>query len=250
MVLNIEQLPEAIREDIEIQSLGLLSAVKDVLVIIGGWGARAWTHHIATRNTLDVDAITRPEDLRSISRAFRAQGMAADEEDDWGVSFHKMYIPSTNEAIEEAEQLKEVIEEVQLRVDVSRPKIYEKRTPHYFEFNPKKGVIKKIATRGSSASVECRVANSHELAANKAGLPADYKNIFDLALLLSESDLDEVVRIITSTDDWSSMVLRRVPKIVGRVQRDDNMAHILLRSFNIGIDEFVQSVMTIGNSIV
>ncbi len=41
MVLNIEQLPEAIREDIEVQSLALLGAVKDVLVIIGGWGPLA-----------------------------------------------------------------------------------------------------------------------------------------------------------------------------------------------------------------
>jgi hypothetical protein len=89
-----------------------------------------------------------------------------------------------------------------------------------------------------------------ELAANKMGLPADYKNIFDLALLLDRCPMDDVVQIIKSTDDWKDMVLRRIPRIVGRVQREDKTANILLRAHGIDIGRFVDSVERIRLSIL
>jgi hypothetical protein len=250
MVLNLEQLPAAITEDVEAQSLALLSDVQEHLTVIGGWAVRAWTHDIAVRNTIDVDGVAGPEDMTLISQKLRARGLAADAQEDWGTRFHMRYTPSSVEAAEAAREIQDILEEVQLRVEVSQPRIYERGESHFFEFDTERASRKRIASRGGSASVECRVADSHELAANKAGLPADYKNIFDLALLLTVCDLGEVIRIIDATDDWRAVVLRRIPKILGRVRREDNTAHILLRAFDLDIDEFVGSTETVRDAIV
>ncbi len=249
MALNLESLPEPIREDIEVQSLGLMSGIRDHVVVIGGWGVRAWTHHLAARNTIDVDAVARPDDLEAISRKLGTQGLAADEEADWGVRFRRRYVPASDEARRAAVGLEDVLEAAEIRVEVSPPKLAEKRTHHYFEFHPENAVRRRIASRGRSASVRCQVAAIQELAANKIGLPTDYKNVFDLALLLTRCQLDEVVGVITSTDDWKDMVLRRIPKVIGRVQRADNLAHILLRSFNLDIEDFLESVTRIRDAI-
>ncbi len=249
MVLNLQQLPKAILEDIEVQSLGLLKDIKDRLVVIGGWGVRAWTQDIASRSTIDVDGVAVEEDLTLIGEALSELGLIADAEDDWGVRFHKEYIPSTSEAEQEAEETRDLPKGIELRVEVSQPRIPEKRSPHYFEFDPRKAVTKRISSRGKTVSAECRVADINELAANKIGLPADYKNIFDLALLLDRSPVDPIVEVIKSINDWKEMVNRRVPKIIGRVQRDDNTANILLRAYGIGVPEFVRAVVKIQTAI-
>jgi hypothetical protein len=250
MVLNLEQLPEPIAEDIEVQSLALLETVRDRVVVIGGWGVRAWTHEIATRNTMDVDGVAKREDMGSITRTLREEGLLAASQGDWGVRFHKRYSPSMREAEEAVGQSPDFLREIELRIEVSQPRIYEKRTPHYFEFDLGRAVWKRISSRRNTTSTECRVADISELAANKIGLPADYKNIFDLALLLDRCPMDNVVRIIKSTDDWKDVVLRRIPKIIGRVQREDSMANMLMKAFGIDIDGFVQSVERIRLSII
>lgn len=249
MVLNLEQLPKAIAEDVEVQSLGLLRDIKDQLVVIGGWGVRAWTQDLASRNTMDIDGVAVEKDLASIAKTLRASGLSAHAKVDWGVRFYKDYLPSTREAAREAEETKNLPEEIELRVEVSEPRIPEKRSPHYFEFDPGKAVTKGIETRGRTASIECRVADIGELAANKAGLPADYKNMFDLALLLDRASVEPIVEVIRSIDDWQEMVTRRIPKIIGRVQRDDNTANMLMRAYGIDIGEFVKGVVEIRNSL-
>jgi hypothetical protein len=249
MVLNLEQLPKAIAEDIEVQSLGLLQGIKEHIVVIGGWGVRAWTQDIASRNTMDVDGVAVEADLRFITRALRKAGMSADAEDDWGMRFHKEYLPSTSAAAEEAEETRGLPEEIELRVEVSEPRIPEKRSPHYFEFDTGKAVIRRISTHRRTASAECRVADLTELAANKVGLPADYKNIFDLALLLDRSSVESIVEVIKSIDDWRDMVVLRVPKIIGRVQREDNTANMLMRAHGVDVGDFVKAVAEIQSSI-
>ena len=47
----------------------------------------------------------------------------------------------------------------------------------------------------------------------KLGLPADYRNNHDVAMLLRLCDADEVLRVIRANDDWAGLVLRRMPKL-------------------------------------
>lgn len=61
---------------------------------------------------------------------------------------------------------------------------------------------------------EIEVPSISALVANKLGLPADYKNRFDVAILLPLCNMDKLIKIITETNDWSDLVLRRMPKII------------------------------------
>lgn len=61
---------------------------------------------------------------------------------------------------------------------------------------------------------EIEVPSISALVANKLGLPADYKNRFDVAILLLLCNMDKLIKIITETNDWSDLVLRRMPKII------------------------------------
>ncbi len=67
-----------------------------------------------------------------------------------------------------------------------------------------------------------------------AGLPVDYKNNFDAQALLELCDVEKVIEIIQENDDWVEMVLRRIPKPIGRLQNSDQLEHIL--AINSGID--------------
>ncbi|MFQ5990586.1 MAG: hypothetical protein ACE5K9_11790 [Candidatus Methylomirabilales bacterium] len=239
----------AIAEDIEVQSLGLLRGIKSHIVLIGGWGVRAWTQDIAARNTMDVDAFGSEEDLTFVASVMAEQGLSAEADEDWGVRFYKDYVPTSIEAVKEADEIKDLPGEIELRVEVSGPRITEKRSPHYFEFDPAKAVVKGISSRRKTADDECRVADIDELAANKIGLPADYKNMFDLALLLQQTRVEPIVEIIKSVDDWQEMVIRRIPKVIGRVQRGDNTANVLMRAFGLDVGDFVKQVLRIRSSI-
>ena len=122
MVLNLEQLPKAIAEDIEVQSLALLRDIKEHLVVIGGWGARAWTQDVASRSTIDVDGVAEEEELLLITTALTDLGLSGDQED-WGTRFHKRYVPSTSEAIREATEAGDLSNEIQIRIEISKTRI-------------------------------------------------------------------------------------------------------------------------------
>ena len=55
--MNLQEYPTRIKNDIEDQSLQLLSLIKDSLVVIGGWGVRAHAQKNHKRYTLDIDAV-------------------------------------------------------------------------------------------------------------------------------------------------------------------------------------------------
>ena len=56
--MNLQEFPIRIKNDIEDQSLQILSQIHDALVIIGGWGEFVHMHKkIINHCTLDVDAI-------------------------------------------------------------------------------------------------------------------------------------------------------------------------------------------------
>jgi hypothetical protein len=56
--MNLQEFPTRIKNDIEDQSLQILSQIHDALVIIGGWGEFVHMHKkIINHCTLDIDAI-------------------------------------------------------------------------------------------------------------------------------------------------------------------------------------------------
>jgi len=74
--------------------------------------------------------------------------------------------------------IRETIEEQQLRIEISRPRIKEQNTHHYYEFDLDNYEKKKLKYHKSRRSFEVKVPSSEELAAVKLGLPQDYKNNF------------------------------------------------------------------------
>ena len=91
-----------------------------------------------------------------------------------------------------------------------------------------------IPYHSGKGSVPVKIPPARVMAAVKLGLPADYKNNFDAAALLGIADIDEVIRTIKSNDDWRDVVVRRIPKLLGRISMSDDLAHIL--AVNAGID--------------
>lgn len=71
------------------------------------------------------------------------------------------------------------------------------------------------------------------MAAVKLGLPADHNN-YDAAALLQIGKLDKVVKAIGENDDWGEMVMRKLPKLVGRGGDPERFERILVA--NAGID--------------
>jgi hypothetical protein len=56
--MNLEELSETVKKDIEDQSLEILEETASRIVVIGGWGARAHLGEGHHRYTLDVDGVT------------------------------------------------------------------------------------------------------------------------------------------------------------------------------------------------
>jgi hypothetical protein len=77
------------------------------------------------------------------------------------------------------------------------------------------------------------------MVAVKLGLPVDYKNNLDAQVLLEICDIDEVIGIIKTNDNLVEMVLRRIPKLIGRLQQKDSLEHILALNVGINIKEHI-----------
>jgi hypothetical protein len=97
--------------------------------------------------------------------------------------------------------------------------------------------------------VEIRVPPREHMAAVKLGLPADYKNNFDCAILLQMSDIDEVIRVIKENDDWKEMVLRRMPKFSGRINQAGSLENILAIDAGINVKEHVKKLRHIEEQL-
>ena len=87
------------------------------------------------------------------------------------------------------------------------------------------------------------------MAAVKLGLPVDYKNNFDSQILLDICDMDKVIETITANDDWKEMVLRRIPKLIGRLRQKDRLDYILALNNGIDIKEHVNMMKYIENKL-
>ena len=75
------------------------------------------------------------------------------------------------------------------------------------------------------------------LAAVKLGLPVDYKNNHDAAMLLARCDIDRLVRTIQGIDDWDEMVLRRMPKLKGRIKQSGQLENLLALMAGLNISQ-------------
>ena len=87
------------------------------------------------------------------------------------------------------------------------------------------------------------------MAAVKLGLPVDYKNNIDSQVLLEISDADKVIEVILANNDWNEMVIRRIPKLIGRLNQKDRLEHILAVNIGINIKENIKTMRYIENKL-
>lgn len=116
------------------------------------------------------------------------------EKTDWDIKFFKPYQPNSNISCDPS-----LIKDIQIRIEISAPKIYEIDTDHYFEFDLEKTTKQKVVSHSIHQPIYATVPEIEYLTANKLGLPADYKNRYDAAVLLMHSDFSKVFEIIKKT---------------------------------------------------
>ncbi|NOQ55031.1 MAG: hypothetical protein GQ558_10570 [Thermoplasmata archaeon] len=242
--MNIRQLPAVFKEDIEDASLSLLSEVNDRLILIGGWAVRAHLGDSHGRFTLDVDGVSNERDLASIRQRLMALGLK-EERTDWGVKFWSKYTP--REPV--PDEVKSTLKAIELRVEISGPVTKDIDTHHYFEFSLTDFDQKEIAYHRKDAALKVRVPPIETMAAVKLGLPVDFKNNHDVVGLLQVCDIDAVVKVILRTDDWREMVLRRLPKLMGRIQQRGRLENALAIESGIDVSEHVNKLRTIESSL-
>ena len=227
--MNLEEFPTGIQEDIEDQSLEILERINDNLIVIGGWGVRAHLGTSHNRSTLDVDVVADEASLKEIRETLGEMGFA-EREADWGIGYFAKYNPR----VDVPKKFQEDIQIVELRIEPSLPRITEKQTPHYFEFSLDEYEIKVIHYHGQDKELKIKVAPIEHITAQKLGLPVDYKNCHDAAMMLEKCDIGMVIQSIQGNDNWSEMFLRRLPKLVGRISQPGSRPNIL--ALNSGLD--------------
>jgi len=239
--MNLQEYPTRIKNDVEDQSLQLLSLIKDSLVVIGGWGVRAHAEKNHGRYTLDIDAVADEKGVQKTKNILSSEGLSC-QSTDWGFQFHTPYEPSF--PLSEQER-KLVLPE--LRVEISGPWIKELQTDHYFEFSLTDYETKKICFHTVDKALFIQVPSVADLTAVKLGLPADYKNIFDSIVLLQLTSLKDVISAIKKNDSWDEMVLRRIPRYIGRLHDQNSLVHRIAVDAHIDIKKSEKKLSDIHN---
>ena len=242
--MNLEDFPGSIKKDIEDQSLSILEQIKDNIIVIGGWAVRALTSDKHGRYTLDIDGVIDVEKMSGIESKLSAVGMNV-RNTEWGIQFCHKYNPT----VEVPEEIRKEIEKVGLRIEISGPRIKESQTNHYFEFSLTEFEERQLLYHMKKGAVVVKVPPAEHMAAVKLGLPVDYKNNFDSQLLLDICDVEKVIEIIKANDDWGEMVIRRIPKLVGRLSQKDRLEHILAVNNDIDIKKHVNMMKYIENKL-
>ncbi len=243
--MNIEQFPEAIKNDIEDQSLSILELIMEDIVVIGGWAVRAHLGKDHHRYTLDVDGVTDRHTLVKVQGKLESVGFDT-RKPEWGIQFLKPYEPSFKIPI----YLENEVKDTQIRIEISEPRIFESNSPHYFEFSLTDHITRQIPYHNSDRSVRTKVPPIEHMTAVKLGLPVDYKNNHDAAMLLERSDIEGVVKIILENDDWKNMVLRRLPKLKGRISQIGQLENTLALAAGLNIKEHIQRLNIIENALL
>ena len=127
--------------------------------------------------------------------------------------------------------------------------MYDIGMDHFFEFPLDEAGPKSLSFHNADEGVTVSVPSCERLAANKLGLPVDYKNNFDAAMLLAVADIDKVIEIILDTDDWGEMVLRRGPKQIGRFRQRGRIEQVLARGVGLDIDGYVTNLRRVHEAI-
>jgi hypothetical protein len=242
--MNIEEFPEPIKKDIEDQSLSILEHITDDIIVIGGWAVRALTGDKHGRYTLDIDGVTEQTTMKKVEPILTSLGMDG-RKSDWGIQFYQHYQPK----IKVTEDIRKEIENLELRIEISGPRIKESQTHHFFEFSLTEFLEREIQYHMKKEKVKVRVPPAEYMTAVKLGLPVDYKNNFDSQVLLEICNVEKVVEIIKSNDDWSEMVLRRIPKLIGRLSDNSRLEHILAINKGINIKEHIKTMKSIENKL-
>lgn len=243
--MNIEEFPEDVKKDIEDSSLSILEHIKDDIVVIGGWAVRALVGKKHMRYTLDIDGVCDERNMPGIKKKLKKMGLEA-RNSEWGIQFHMPYTPNIeigdNKVLAQAG-------DVELRIEISGPRIKESQTHHYFEFDVNSYILREIVYHNKPEKVRVNVPPHEHMAAVKLGLPADYKNNFDSAILLQMCDIENVIEVIKSNDDWDEMVLRRLPKLKGRASDADRLENMLLINAGIVIKQYIRTLDQIEKSL-
>jgi len=239
--MNLQEFPTRIKNDIEDQSLQLLSQIHDPLVIIGGWGVRAHAQKNHKRYTLDIDAVTDKKGIQKTKNILISKGLNC-RKTEWGFQLYAAYEPSFSLTDQEQKLLLP-----EIRIEISEPCITEYQTDHYFEFSLTKYDTKKIHFHSFDKTLRIHVPPVADLTAVKLGLPADYKNIFDAIVLLQQTSLTDVVASIKRNDSWDEMVLRRLPKYQGRLHDQNSLVHRIAVDAHIDIKHIEKKLSEIQN---
>jgi hypothetical protein len=242
--MNIHELPLEIKEDIEDSSLDLLAGIVDHIVLIGGWAVRAHLGEGHGRFTLDVDGVADEADLVHVRERMRALGLK-EVLTDWGLKFWQEYSPR----VPVPDGFGAAVEPVEMRVEVSGPVTKDVDSHHYFEFSLDVYDTLELGYHRRDASLEVRVPPIDTMAAVKLGLPVDFKNNHDVVGLLQVCDVGNVIEVIRATDDWGEMVLRRLPKLVGRIQQRGRLENALAIERRVDIPAHVSTLRRIEDSL-
>ncbi|MBN1389845.1 MAG: hypothetical protein JXA22_04280 [Candidatus Thermoplasmatota archaeon] len=94
-----------------------------------------------------------------------------------------------------------------------------------------------------------KVPPIEHITAVKLGLLVDYKNNHDAAMLLQRSDLKLVIKAILENDDWREMVLRRMPKLKGRISQSGQLENTLALAAGLNIKEHIKRLGIIEEAL-
>jgi len=242
--MNLEDFPEDVKSDIEDQSLSIFEHIKDDIVVIGGWAVRALLGKKHGRYTLDVDGVANENDFDYIEKKLKRIGLNVCRKD-WGIQFYQKYRPS----FKIPKEIDSEVAKIELRIQISGPRIEERESDHYFEFSLTEYEKKEISYHFKDKKILVRTPFVEDMAAVKLGLPVDYKNNYDAQMLLTICNVEKVVKSIKSNDKWIEMVIRRIPKIKGRLKDKDRLEHILLVSREINIKKQISLLKQIEENL-
>lgn len=229
------------KKDLERQSLETIAPIKDKIVIIGGWAARAWGGGKHKRFTFDIDGVASEKNLRRVRNKLADVGMKM-HPTSWGVKFSKPYTPTPGIGAQPGDI------GIQIKIELSPPRIHED-SDHYFEFDLKRTRDKVVGSLDGKTELEVKIPEVEYLIANKLGIPSDYRSQYDITVLLPLCDERKLVDLIKNTDRWGELVLRRIPKTAERIRNPTTGVHDALSDVGVDIKLVVDTLARIAGRL-
>lgn len=212
--MSLYNLPHQVKNGIENESLKMLRKIKQHIVVIGGWAARAHSGSTHIRYTFDIDAVASEQGQKQAYQALEEQGFCIVDEE-WG---GRATIPYKAPVDVEAEDLK-------IKVEIFPPRIYEIDGSHYFEFDLRETKEKEVVSMDGNTRVRIMVPDINYLVANKLGLPPLFKNMYDGCLLTQKSDISRVSQLIRKIDDWGDLAQIRISRTLKTLKEEGSILY-------------------------